>query len=198
MQARKVRQPGSGFAPCHTRVRQRDSAPTTPGKTGLVAVVEGGLRGHDHADLAALELDPVEPLEGGVGGGGLLVLDDAVPLGLTRGVVLVDAHGEGPLVLVATLLLGDKHGKIMGGEVGQRLEGAFGAATGTVQGSGEEPQKHSPTKSMPDSVCVCARAFRLLLFGGYLWFTGGSHQRKTFCACETFSAETERGEGEEN
>lgn len=73
-----------------------------------VAVVEGRLRGHSDADLPALEVDAVEPLEGGVGGVGLFVLDDAVPLGLARGVVLVDAHGEGPLVLVAPLLLSGK------------------------------------------------------------------------------------------
>ena len=70
-----------------------------------VAVVEGRFRGHGDPDLSALELDAVEPLEGGVGGAGLLVLDDAVALGLAGGVVLVDPHGEGPLVLVAPLLL---------------------------------------------------------------------------------------------
>lgn len=74
----------------------------------LVAVVEGRLRGHGDADLASFELHPVEPLESGVGGAGLLVLDDAVALGLAGGVVLVDPHGERPLVLVAPLLLEKK------------------------------------------------------------------------------------------
>lgn len=80
-----------------------------PGKLAcLVAVVEGRLRGHGDADLTPLEFHAVEPPESGVGGGRLFVLDDAVALGLSRRVVLVDPHGERPLVLVAPLLLGNK------------------------------------------------------------------------------------------
>lgn len=71
----------------------------------LVAVIEGRFGGHGHPDLAPLEVHPVEPFESGVGRGGLLVLDDAVALRLSGGVVLVDAHRERPLVLVAPLLL---------------------------------------------------------------------------------------------
>lgn len=73
----------------------------------LVAVVEGRLRGHGDADLTPLEIHSVEPPESGVGRGRLFVLDDAVALGLSGGVVLVDPHGERPLVLVAPLLLGN-------------------------------------------------------------------------------------------
>ena len=71
----------------------------------LVAVVEGRLGSHGDPNLAPLEVNAIEPLQSGMGRGGLLVLNDAVPLRLAGRVVLVDAHRERPLVLVAPLLL---------------------------------------------------------------------------------------------
>lgn len=101
-------------------------------RKSLVAVVEGGLRGHGNSDLSPLEVDTVEPLHGGVRGVGFLVLDDAVALRLARVVVLVDTDGERPLVFVAPLLLGkcrrvrERNGgrRVGGGVSGSKMEHA--------------------------------------------------------------------------